>query len=513
MDHSRVWYREGLASRIEALEAALGALRLGRAGAGESARRIAVTMSTLRAHDEHGVTAAARAVCAASEEALPALADQLLDTLRAVRPPPARGPAVLLIVEDDPDTAALLRRRLAEPGREALVADSGRAVERALAEREIDLVILDVILPDADGRQILLRLRENPQTAGIPILVVSGHGGAAVAAECFALGADGFFPKPADPDTLAAAVAGCLQRSASRTRESRMDPLTGLPNRAAFGEAFERDRSLAARDRIPLSLALLDLDHLQQANVSYGTSAGDQVLRCLSALLPRFLRRSDFLARWGGGVFAGLFPHTTPTGAAIALREGLRAFGDERFTAPDGSSFQIRFSAGVVDVGPGESRQESIARAECYLYLAKRTGRGQVVTSLNPVPFPRLKVLLAEDDPDMSAMLGTVLGSEGLMVQSCPDGPSLLAAAQVSGAALVILDVLMPGLDGFAVLERLRAMPAYGHTPILMSTSLGSRKDIIRGFTLGATDYIVKPYSTIEILARVRRLLHSVTGT
>jgi DNA-binding response OmpR family regulator len=72
---------------------------------------------------------------------------------------------------------------------------------------------------------------------------------------------------------------------------------------------------------------------------------------------------------------------------------------------------------------------------------------------------------------------------------------------------LVILDVKMPGLDGFEVLERLRRSADFATTPIIMLTSMGQEADVVRGFRLGADDYILKPFSPTELSARVRRLL------
>jgi two-component system OmpR family response regulator/two-component system alkaline phosphatase synthesis response regulator PhoP len=72
---------------------------------------------------------------------------------------------------------------------------------------------------------------------------------------------------------------------------------------------------------------------------------------------------------------------------------------------------------------------------------------------------------------------------------------------------LVLLDVKMPGMDGFEVLERLRKTPSYVDVPIVMLTSMGSEADVVRGFRLGADDYMLKPFSPTELVARLRRLL------
>ena len=86
-------------------------------------------------------------------------------------------------------------------------------------------------------------------------------------------------------------------------------------------------------------------------------------------------------------------------------------------------------------------------------------------------------------------------------------GSAAFEAALAEIPDLVILDVKMPGMDGFEVLERLRRTPAYRTVPIIMLTSMGSEADVVRGFRLGADDYILKPFSPTELSARVRRLL------
>jgi DNA-binding response OmpR family regulator len=86
-------------------------------------------------------------------------------------------------------------------------------------------------------------------------------------------------------------------------------------------------------------------------------------------------------------------------------------------------------------------------------------------------------------------------------------GSAAFEAALAETPDLVILDVKMPGMDGFEVLERLRRTPAYRAIPIIMLTSMGSEADVVRGFSLGADDYILKPFSPTELSARVRRLL------
>jgi len=116
-------------------------------------------------------------------------------------------------------------------------------------------------------------------------------------------------------------------------------------------------------------------------------------------------------------------------------------------------------------------------------------------------------ILVAEDDLLSAAVLLDRLEREGFRVLHFPDGVQALEGALAESVDLAVLDVKMPGMDGFELLENLRKVPRYHDLPIMMLTSMGSKEDIARGFDLGADDYMLKPFSPVEVLARIRRLL------
>lgn len=115
------------------------------------------------------------------------------------------------------------------------------------------------------------------------------------------------------------------------------------------------------------------------------------------------------------------------------------------------------------------------------------------------------KVIVIEDDATMAQMVAYNLERQGLEVLVEPDGSRGLTAAKAPDAALVILDVMLPGMDGMAVAESLRAVRA--DVPILMLTALGEEKSKLRGFSAGVDDYLTKPFSMDELVARVKVLL------
>jgi two-component system response regulator MprA len=120
-------------------------------------------------------------------------------------------------------------------------------------------------------------------------------------------------------------------------------------------------------------------------------------------------------------------------------------------------------------------------------------------------PAPSGRVLVVDDEPDVRDAVETALELEGHRVTVAVDGLDALKRLGQGGFEAIVLDVLMPNLDGFEVCRRLRA--AGNRTPILMLTARDSEEDTIRGLDLGADDYLVKPFGLAELLARVRALL------
>lgn len=114
------------------------------------------------------------------------------------------------------------------------------------------------------------------------------------------------------------------------------------------------------------------------------------------------------------------------------------------------------------------------------------------------------KVLVVDDDPHIRELVRVFLEREGLDVHEAADGVEALAKLEAIKADLVILDVMMPNMDGWELCRRLRQS---GDCPVLMLTAKGGTGDKIKGFQLGTDDYLVKPFEPLELVARARALL------
>jgi two-component system, OmpR family, response regulator len=120
-----------------------------------------------------------------------------------------------------------------------------------------------------------------------------------------------------------------------------------------------------------------------------------------------------------------------------------------------------------------------------------------------------MRVLVIEDEPELRRVLAQALREDGYAVDEAADGPDGLFKATAWAYDVVLLDLMLPGLDGFSLLGRLRREKA---TPVLVLTARDAVPDRIRGLDVGADDYVVKPFNLAEVLARVRALIRRAAG-
>jgi two-component system, OmpR family, response regulator RpaA len=120
-------------------------------------------------------------------------------------------------------------------------------------------------------------------------------------------------------------------------------------------------------------------------------------------------------------------------------------------------------------------------------------------------------IVIVDDDPSILELVKVNLELQGHTVHSAPDGETGYALVQQHQPEMVVLDVMMPGVDGYTVCQRIRKNEAIANTPVLMLTALGVVEDKVKGFDAGADDYLVKPFEIPELMVRVRALLRRFT--
>lgn len=205
----------------------------------------------------------------------------------------AAGGESLLVADDDPFIARLLEIELRAAGYDVRVASDGNQALELAQERSPDLVLADVMMPNMDGFELTRRLRQDPRTATVSIIMLTARGLSADKLEGFAIGADDYIVKPFDTPELLARIRGVLRRAKEMRAQS---PLTGLPGNVRIEEEIDQ---LVESGR-EFALLYVDLDHFKAYNDHYGFMRGDQVIQATSTLLEEVSRDVT-----GGEAFVG----------------------------------------------------------------------------------------------------------------------------------------------------------------------------------------------------------------
>lgn len=284
----------------------------------------------------------------------------------------------VLIVDDDADLAEYHQLILESHHIEATVAHNAKDAFKLLKNTLVDIVLLDINMPDCDGFEFATMLRQLEEYVSLPIIFVSTEESLNKVKAEHDIGADDFLAKPVSDKCLLEAV----KARAARTRVLRQfmirDSATMLLNHTSFKKELGKQVARCQRQDLNFSYVLLDLDRFKNINDSYGHTAGDIVLKSFSHLLRTRLRNTDIIGRYGGEEFAVIFLDTETEMAKQVVDELLEKFSHMPFQV-DGQQFFVSFSGGIADYKSYPSASSVVKAADAALYQAKDNGRAQVV--------------------------------------------------------------------------------------------------------------------------------------
>jgi two-component system cell cycle response regulator len=300
----------------------------------------------------------------------------------------------VLLVDDSAEDRATYERLITRVSPdEAYTFTTAETVAEALAlcrRTRFDCVLLDYLLPDGDGLNLLAALKRPDEPLLLPVIVLTGQGDETVAVRAMKSGAQDYLGKNrVTSESLHRAMHHAMETVAllrkieeqrtELTRLATLDELTGLYNRRFFMRRLHEEIERATRYGSPLSLLLLDVDHFKRVNDTYGHLVGDTVLASLAEIIRGTFRRTDVAARYGGEEFCALLTQTDLAGTeqvAERLRQGFAARAVE---LQDGTRLSVTCSAGVAEFGKdGIDGGTLLKVADARLYRAKGAGRNRV---------------------------------------------------------------------------------------------------------------------------------------
>jgi len=295
----------------------------------------------------------------------------------------------ILIVDDEVSVLTMLNRILSDEY-EVVTAKAGKEALRVVQEARPDLILLDILLPDLDGYNVIVQIKSNADTTGIPVIFITGLDTEEDEEKSFLLGAVDYIVKPFKAAAIRARVRYHLDIvTQMRALEGigLTDPLTGLPNRRSYEDRLEMEWRRAIREQKPLSFLMIDIDGFKAYNDTYGHLQGDALLRAAAGVFTAWAKRpADHPARLGGEEFGVLLPDTEQK-AALNIAEGIRSDIENLHLPVQDSEKEgektssVTISIGVVSCIPQreDSITDFIAKADGALYEAKKAGRNRVI--------------------------------------------------------------------------------------------------------------------------------------
>lgn len=505
METVKAVYRRQLIQNIDALLVARRSLLDGDQRVRKSIGRIAHNlMGSGETLGFPEVSRAAALVGRAAEGELYVALDNLLGELRrAVVDPDARH-RVVLCVEDEPAIQSVVRM-IAAPWTEKVVGVATAAAAREFLEKERpSMILLDLMLPDVDGRAFLMELTQDPTLRRTPIVILSASANAQVRTECLALGAVEVHEKPIDPVSLSTCIATLCGHESRTTLQMSGDLVTGLLDRDMFAESARQVRMAFDVDRRPWANIVIELEDLDGITASGGQAAGTEALRSVATVLRNvFHRPEQIVTRWSQGLFVVLSPNDIDDSAEELTNAALEAI--RMLDGPDG---KLSAHAGGVRCGAVDPSEALVVARRMKTLGRDARSMTAVMSSLLRPMSPR-RVLVADDDPSIRKILAALLSSDDYDIILRDSGPEAQDALNQMKFDLVILDIDMPGRSGLEVLRDLRKSKRHAKTPVMMLSSYGKERHIVDGFEAGANDYVTKPFQPRVLQMRIRNLLAS----
>ncbi|WP_455147431.1 diguanylate cyclase [Clostridium sp.] len=315
-----------------------------------------------------------------------------------------------------------------------------------------------------------------------------------------------------------------IKKFAHYRRELYADALTGSYNRRYFEDRLKEQRMDAG-------IAMIDLDDLKTYNDTYGHMAGDKVLMTVAEAIISCIRKTDRLVRYGGDEFLLVMPGI---GLEAFIAKLHRIQDVVRNTSVEGCP-QLKLSVSIGGaLTNGETVGKAMYRADEYMYQAK-TSKNTIVTEKDGQRTPeeivaagrrnasRYRILIVDDSEMNRRILSEMLKGEFEILEA-ENGEACLDMLDryETKISLILLDIVMPGMDGFGVLEYMNRNNLIRDIPVIMISGEDSGETMKRAYEWGVSDYIKRPFdmevvhrrvlNTIKLYAKQRRLVALVTN-
>ena len=293
----------------------------------------------------------------------------------------------ILVVDDIKTNCDVLKRRLENNNFNVEVSMSGKDALEKISKSQFDLILLDVLMPEVNGLEVLIKIREQYSADKLPVIMVSSFDDVESISKCIQLGASDYLPKPVNSTILTQKVASTLERKSLREREEQLlselhkqaitDEMTGVPNRRFVFERLEKSfDDIEENSKEHFATAIFDIDHFKQVNDTYGHAAGDEIIKKVCNIATSIIKSPNIFGRIGGEEFLAVIFNDSANHLQ-EICEKIRTTIENEETLFDNQKIKVTLSGGVCFSNESSSVSDLVNKADERLYLAKKNGRNK----------------------------------------------------------------------------------------------------------------------------------------
>ncbi|HEX7025702.1 MAG TPA: response regulator, partial [Gammaproteobacteria bacterium] len=413
--------------------------------------------------------------------------------------PPLKMPLKVLVVDDNRTNQQVAKGMLERLGCEVTVVSTGEEALRTSFQTHYHAVLMDIQMPGMDGYEVTDQIRRlEDEDSHMMIIAMTANNRKDDLEHCLSVGMDDFLTKPFKLQELHKKLLVCEKKLEDSLPEDKKIPAENSD--VAPRQKNEEDINIDIRPA-KVGKTVINVNSLSTLK----DNAGHAFMEMIEVYLEDQLIYLDAIDKALETDDRELLKRTAHT-----LKGSSRHFGAEML-----SELCRKVEEGAMD----ESMEKIVSMIE-PLRIAAQSVRNELGTELDvlrkeltgqsraygetQVP---ARILVVDDDRSMRLMMRKVLEADGYIIEECCNGAQALAVCSENTPDLVLMDAMMPGMDGFTASKELRKTPGSRHLPILVVTALDDESSIDRAFSAGANDFIPKPVNFAVLRQRIARLL------
>ncbi|WP_117170868.1 diguanylate cyclase [Paraliobacillus sediminis] len=427
-----------------------------------------------------------------------------------------------LLLDNEIGSVYQIKEELEKRNYEVLIATRVKRAVELFYDYHPELILINTAMEETVVLNALSKLSERAIESFIPIFVIGDAEEISLKIKVYDAGATDYIENAVNYDVLDSLVANRMRQQVYFKKNVLFDELTQAYNRTFLANVWKNLIKKYIERKQTFSLVLIDLDYFKQVNDRFGHAVGDVVLKRFSSYMLKEKGNSDFFIRYGGEEFILIMPELNQIEAMKYVNGLLDNFMKTGHSTKDGEIF-LSFTAGVSEMEKDITHiDQLIEKSDKALYYGKEQGRKRVEVyrqELENDPLTAdgevvLKIAIVDDDRFIQRLLQDKLSKlqiepYTLEITAFQEGESFLESNWYKGREkkIVLLDGILPNLDGLDILKYLRQTVNESEIGIIMLSGRQKNSDMVKALELGADDYITKPFSLDQLEARIKRLV------